>query len=462
MTAPLPDARGRFGDYGGRFVPETLVPALGQLEAAWHAARADPAFNAELEELLARFAGRETPLGEARRLSAELGGCRVLLKREDLCHTGAHKVNNTLGQVLLARRMGKTRVIAETGAGQHGVATATAAALFGLPCDVYMGALDVERQALNVFRMELLGARVIPVKAGSRTLKDAMNEALRDWVTNVGDTHYIIGSVAGPHPYPALVRDFQNVIGTEARAQVLELAGRLPDAVVACIGGGSNAMGIFSGFLADAAVRLVGVEAAGLGLDSGKHGAALARGTPGVLHGSRSYVLQDPNGQIIEAHSISAGLDYPGVGPELAWLKDQGRVELLQATDDEALDALTWLARLEGIIPALETAHAVHAARALARELGPKGLLIINISGRGDKDVDTVRKALVARVARPPRKRTGRRRAVPRPAAQKAAGRSQATRKAMPRAKKKAAAELPSRRRPPETKKRPRPAGRPA
>ncbi len=408
MTPTLPDARGRFGDYGGRFVPETLVPALDELESAWRAARADPAFEAELGSLLTRFAGRETPLGEARRMSAELGGCRVLLKREDLCHTGAHKVNNTLGQVLLARRMGKTRIIAETGAGQHGVATATAAALFGLPCDVYMGALDVERQALNVFRMELLGARVIPVRSGSRTLKDAMNEALRDWVTNVEHTHYIIGSVAGPHPYPAMVRDFQSVIGTEARAQVLEVAGRLPDAVVACVGGGSNAMGIFSGFIADPAVRLVGVEAAGLGLDTGKHGAALARGTPGVLHGSRSYVLQDRNGQIIEAHSISAGLDYPGVGPELAWLKDQGRVELRQATDDEALEALTWLARLEGIIPALETAHAVHAARGLARELGPGGLLIVNVSGRGDKDVETVRKALAAKAPPKKRKRAGR------------------------------------------------------
>jgi tryptophan synthase beta chain len=408
MTSTLPDARGHFGEYGGRFVPETLVPALDELEAAWRAARADPAFDAELRELLTRFAGRETPLGEARRMSAELGGCRVLLKREDLCHTGAHKVNNTLGQVLLARRMGKTRIIAETGAGQHGVATATAAALFGLPCDVYMGALDVERQALNVFRMELLGARVIPVRSGSRTLKDAMNEALRDWVTNVRDTHYIIGSVAGPHPYPALVRDFQSVIGTEARAQVLEVAGRLPDAVVACVGGGSNAMGIFSGFLSDPAVRLVGVEAAGHGLDSGKHGAALARGTPGVLHGSRSYVLQDANGQIVEAHSISAGLDYPGVGPELAFLKDQGRVELRQATDDEALDALGWLARLEGIIPALETAHAVHAARGLARELGPGGLMILNISGRGDKVVDTVRKALAARAAAQATRRAAR------------------------------------------------------
>jgi tryptophan synthase beta chain len=343
-----------------------------------------------------RFAGRETPLGEARRLSAAAGGCRILLKREDLCHTGAHKVNNTLGQVLLAQRMGKTRIIAETGAGQHGVATATAAALFGLPCDVYMGALDVERQALNVFRMELLGARVIPVRSGSRTLKDAMNEALRDWVTNVGQTHYIIGSVAGPHPYPALVRDFQSVIGREARAQCLDFAGRLPDAVVACVGGGSNAMGIFSGFVDDPSVRLVGVEAAGHGLETGRHGAALARGTPGVLHGSRSYVLQDADGQILEAHSISAGLDYPGVGPELSYLRDAGRVELRQATDVEALQALHDLARLEGIIPALETAHAVHAARLLARELGPDGLLVLNVSGRGDKDVDTVRKALAA------------------------------------------------------------------
>jgi tryptophan synthase beta chain len=415
MTSPtLPDARGRFGAYGGRFVPETRVPALDELEAAWQAARQDPAFQAELRELLVRFAGRETPLGEARRMSAEVGGCRVLLKREDLCHTGAHKVNNTLGQVLLARRMGKTRIIAETGAGQHGVATATAAALFGLPCDVYMGALDVERQSLNVFRMELLGARVIPVQAGSRTLKDAMNEALRDWVANVRDTHYIIGSVAGPHPYPALVRDFQSVIGTEARAQCLEHAGRLPDAAVACVGGGSNAMGLFAGFLGDPSVRLVGVEAAGHGLATGRHGAALARGTPGVLHGSRSYVLQDAAGQIVEAHSISAGLDYPGVGPELSYLKDTGRLTLMQATDDEALAALKYLATLEGIIPALETAHAVHGARLLARQLGPGGLIVLNVSGRGDKDVDTVRKALAAGAARPKSSTSRRRRPSPR------------------------------------------------
>jgi tryptophan synthase beta chain len=412
MKVTVPGPRGRFGAYGGRFVPETLVPALDELEAAWVAARDDAAFQAELGDLLARFAGRETPLSDARRMSADVGGCRVLLKREDLCHTGAHKINNTLGQVLLARRMGKQRIIAETGAGQHGVATATAAALFGLPCEVYMGALDVERQALNVFRMQLLGARVVPVQSGSRTLKDAMNEALRDWVTNVRDTHYIIGSVAGPHPYPALVRDFQSVIGTEARRQCLEVAGRLPDAVVACVGGGSNAMGIFHAFVPDERVRLVAVEAAGHGLSSGKHGASLAKGTPGVLHGSRSYVLQDGRGQIAEAHSISAGLDYPGVGPELAFLKDAGRLTLMQATDADALEAFRYLARMEGIIPALETAHAVSAARSVARDLGPDGLLVLNVSGRGDKDADQVRRMLAASDApRPRRKRAaGRRR----------------------------------------------------
>ncbi len=393
----VPDATGHYGPYGGRYVPETLVPALDELTLAWQAARRDPAFAEELTRLLTRFAGRPTALGDALRMGADAGGCRIVLKREDLCHTGAHKINNTLGQVLLARRMGKRRIIAETGAGQHGVATATAAALFGMPCDVFMGALDVERQALNVFRMQLLGARVVPVQSGSRTLKDAMNEAIRDWVTHVRDTHYIIGSVAGPHPYPAMVRDFQSVIGDEARAQVLQVAGRLPDAVVACVGGGSNAMGIFSAFIPDRAVRLVGVEAAGHGLDSGKHGAALARGRPGVLHGSKSYLLQDGDGQIVEAHSISAGLDYPGVGPELAWLKDEGRLELRQATDDEALDALGYLARTEGIIPALETAHAVAAARGLARELGPGGLLLVNVSGRGDKDIDHVTRSLAAR-----------------------------------------------------------------
>jgi len=390
----LPDDRGRFGDFGGRFVPETLVPALDELETAWRDARKDPRFTAELDELLARYAGRPTPLSEARRVSADVGGCRVLLKREDLCHTGAHKINNTLGQVLLARRMGKRRLIAETGAGQHGVATATVAALFGMPCEVYMGALDVERQALNVFRMRLLGTRVVPVQSGSRTLKDAMNEALRDWVTNVRDTHYIIGSVAGPHPYPALVRDFQSVIGREARAQSLEHAGRLPDAVVACVGGGSNAMGLFSGFVADEKVALVGVEAAGLGLESGKHGASLTRGRPGVLHGSRSYVLQDAHGQIAEAHSISAGLDYPGVGPELSYLKDEGRLTVASATDAEALESFGYLARMEGIIPAFETAHAVAEARRVARRLGPEGLVIVNISGRGDKDIDQARRLL--------------------------------------------------------------------
>ncbi len=420
----VPDARGRFGAYGGRFVPETLVPALDELEAAWRAAREDAIFQNELYSLLTRYAGRETPLGEARRMSKDAGGCRVLLKREDLCHTGAHKINNTLGQVLLARRMRKTRIIAETGAGQHGVATATVAALFGLPCDVYMGALDVERQALNVFRMELLGARVIPVNSGSRTLKDAMNEALRDWVTNVRDTHYIIGSVAGPHPYPALVRDFQSVIGKEARRQVLDAAGRLPDAVVACVGGGSNAMGIFSAFVGDPHVKLVAVEAAGHGLSTGRHGASLAKGTPGVLHGSRSYVLQDRHGQISEAHSISAGLDYPGVGPELSYLRDSGRLTLMQATDAEALEAFQYLARTEGIIPALESAHAVSAALKVARALGSDGLLIVNVSGRGDKDVDQVRRMLAPPKESPTdrslRARAGARRTAPARAARRA------------------------------------------
>jgi tryptophan synthase beta chain len=395
-TVALPDARGRYGEYGGRFVPETLVPALDELEAAWRAARADPSFQRELDDLLENYAGRETPLSEALRMSADVGGCRVLLKREDLCHTGSHKLNNTLGQILLARRMGKKRIIAETGAGQHGVATATAAALFGLPCEVYQGAVDVERQALNVFRMQLLGARVIPVESGSRTLKEAMNEALRDWVANVRDTHYIIGSVAGPHPYPALVRTFQSVIGREARRQVLERCGRLPDAVVACVGGGSNAMGMFSAFLEDPAVRLVAAEAAGHGIATGRHGASLAKGTPGVLHGSRSYVLQDADGQIAEAHSISAGLDYPGVGPELSHLKDQGRLTLRPQTDAAALESFQYLARGEGIIPALESAHAVAAAREVARELGPKGLVLVNVSGRGDKDVEQVRRMLDA------------------------------------------------------------------
>jgi tryptophan synthase beta chain len=393
-----PDALGHFGEYGGRYVPETLMPALEELETAWRSAREDAGFRSELERLLSCFAGRPTALTDALRMSEDCGGARILLKREDLCHTGAHKINNTLGQVLLARRMGKARIIAETGAGQHGVATATACALFGLPCEVYMGALDVERQALNVFRMQLLGAKVIPVESGSRTLKDAMNEAIRDWVTNVQETHYIIGSVAGPHPYPALVRDFQSVIGREAKSQCLAMVGRPPDAVVACVGGGSNAMGIFSAFLEDSGVQLVAVEAAGRGLSSGKHGASLAKGRPGVLHGSKSYVLQTRDGQIAEAHSISAGLDYPGVGPELAALKDAGRLTLAQATDAEALEALQYLARTEGIIPALESAHAVAEARKLARRLGREAILLVNVSGRGDKDVEHVRRALQPRV----------------------------------------------------------------
>jgi tryptophan synthase beta chain len=407
ITRRDPDARGYFGEFGGRYVPETLVEPVEELERAYMAARTDAEFQAELSRLLKHYVGRPTPVYEAARLTQAAGGATIYLKREDLTHTGAHKINNALGQALLAQRMGKQRVVAETGAGQHGVATATACALLGLDCHVYMGAEDMERQALNVFRMQLLGARVVPVTAGSRTLKDAMNEAIRDWVTNVRDTHYIIGSVAGPHPYPALVRDYQSVIGTEARAQVQELTGRLPDAVVACVGGGSNAMGIFSAFISDAGVKLVGVEAAGHGLASGRHGASLAKGRPGVLHGSRSYVLQTEAGQIAEAHSISAGLDYPGVGPELAYLKDEGRLTLMQATDAEALEALQWFARTEGIIPALESAHAIAAARTLGRELGAGGLLLVNVSGRGDKDVEQVRRALAAVApARPaPRKK---------------------------------------------------------
>ena len=394
MMGGIPGEDGRFGDYGGRFVTETLIPALTELEAAWRSAREDPLFQRELDGLLSTYAGRPTALYEARRMTADCEGARIFLKREDLCHTGAHKINNTLGQVLLARRMGKRKVIAETGAGQHGVATATACALFGIPCEIFMGALDVQRQSLNVFRMELLGARVHPVTAGAGTLKDAMNEAIRHWVTNVADTHYIIGSVAGPHPYPAMVRDFQSVIGREARAQCEQLTGGLPDAVVACVGGGSNAMGLFFEFVDAPDVALVAVEAAGHGLSTGRHGASLKKGRPGVLHGSRSYVLQDAHGQISEAHSISAGLDYPGVGPELAHLKDSGRLTLAHATDREALDALQYLARTEGIICALESAHAISHARKLARKLGPKAVMIVNVSGRGDKDVDHLRAAL--------------------------------------------------------------------
>jgi tryptophan synthase beta chain len=384
-----PDERGHYGDYGGRFVPETLVPALDQLEAAWRAARVDPGFQHELAELLARYVGRPTPLTDALRMTADCGGARILLKREDLCHTGAHKINNTLGQVLLAKRVGKTRVIAETGAGQHGVATATACALFGLKCQIYMGEVDVARQALNVERMKLLGAEVTPVTSGSRTLKDAMNEAIRDWIATFADTHYVIGSVAGPHPYPALVADFQSVIGTEARAQCLQATGKLPTAVVACVGGGSNSIGIFSAFLDDD-VKLIAVEAAGLGLASGKHGAALEAGAPGVLHGSRSSVLQDDDGQILEAHSVSAGLDYPGVGPQLAYLRDTGRITLRQTTDAEAVESFKYLSRTEGIIPALESAHAVARARDLAATGSHDDIVLVNLSGRGDKDLGEV------------------------------------------------------------------------
>jgi tryptophan synthase beta chain len=367
-------------------VPETLVAALDALATTYDALRADPAFRAEVDEMLRNFAGRPTPLTPAPRLS-EAARCRVLLKREDLAHTGAHKINNTIGQVLVARRMGKRRIIAETGAGQHGVATATACARFGLECLVYMGAEDMARQALNVYRMRLLGATVVPVESGTRTLKDATNEALRDWVTNVHTTHYVIGSVVGPDPYPRMVRDFQSVIGTEARAQVLAAARRLPDEVVACVGGGSNAIGIFAAFLEDAGVRLVGVEAAGEGLETSRHAASLSRGTPGVLHGSLSYLLQDADGQVRPAHSVSAGLDYPGVGPEHAYLKDTGRAEYVAVTDAEALEGFGALARLEGIVPALETAHAVAWVLASARTRRGDEVVVLNVSGRGDKDV---------------------------------------------------------------------------
>ncbi len=387
----LRDARGRFGPFGGRYVPETLVPALEELEEAYTRFSHDPAFQAELAGLLRDYAGRPTPLYFAQRLSDRLG-VRVYLKREDLLHTGAHKINNALGQVLLAKRMGKRRVIAETGAGQHGVATATAAAMLGLPCDVYMGREDTERQALNVYRMQLLGARVIPVDSGTRTLKDAINEALRDWVTHVRDTFYVIGSVVGPHPYPQMVRDFQSVIGREARQQVLDREGRLPDAVVACVGGGSNAMGLFSAFVQDPSVRLVGVEAGGLGLHTGQHAASLTAGSPGVLHGAYTYLLQDDAGQVLGTHSVSAGLDYPAVGPEHAYLKETGRAEYVPVTDVEALEAFHLLAELEGILPALEPAHAVAYLPSLARQLRPGAVVVVGLSGRGDKDVDTVRK----------------------------------------------------------------------
>jgi tryptophan synthase beta chain len=385
-----PDARGHFGPYGGTFVAETLIHALNELKAVWDEARADPSFQAEFRSELKHFVGRPSPIYHAARLSRDMGGAQIYLKREDLNHTGAHKINNTIGQALLARRMGKPRVIAETGAGQHGVATATICARYGMECVVYMGSEDVKRQSPNVYRMNLLGARVVPVESGSRTLKDALNEALRDWVTNVENTFYIIGTVAGPHPYPTMVRDFQSVIGEECLWQMPEMIGRQPDAVIACVGGGSNAMGIFHPYIPHEGTRLIGVEAAGLGLDSGKHSASLSAGTPGVLHGNRTYLLQDAGGQITETHSISAGLDYPGVGPEHAFLKDIGRAEYVGITDDEALSAFHRLCRTEGIIPALESSHAVAYAMKMAATMRPDQHLLVNLSGRGDKDIGTV------------------------------------------------------------------------
>jgi len=385
-----PDAAGRFGDYGGRYVPETLMPLVHQLDAAYRAAKADAGFQAELGGFLTHYVGRPSPLYFAERLTKHYGGARIYLKREELNHTGSHKINNCMGQILLAMRMGKTRIIAETGAGQHGVATATVCARFGLPCVVYMGSVDVERQKPNVFRMNLLGAEVRPVTSGSATLKDATNEALRDWVTNVHDTYYLIGSVVGMHPYPQMVRDFQSVIGREVRAQILEAEGRLPDALVACVGGGSNAMGLFHPFLADDGVRLYGVEAAGEGIATERHAAAINGGRPGVLHGSMSYLLQDADGQITEAHSISAGLDYPGIGPEHAWLNDVGRATYLTATDADSLGAFRLCAELEGILPAIESAHALARLDVVTRDVGKDGIVVLNLSGRGDKDVATV------------------------------------------------------------------------
>ena len=385
-----PDASGHFGPYGGSFVSETLVHALDELKAAYAHSRTDPAFQAEFRKELAHFVGRPSPVYHAERLSREIGGAQIFLKREDLNHTGAHKVNNTIGQALLARRMGKPRVIAETGAGQHGVATATICARYGLECVVYMGSEDVKRQSPNVYRMHLLGAKVVPVESGSKTLKDALNEALRDWVTNVENTFYIIGTVAGPAPYPEMVRDFQRVIGDECLTQMPQMIGRQPDAVIACVGGGSNAMGIFYPYIPHEQVRLIGVEAAGLGLDTGKHAASISAGSPGVLHGNRTYLLQDDNGQITETHSVSAGLDYPGVGPEHAWLHDIGRAEYVGITDDEALAAFHRLCRTEGIIPALESSHAVAHAMKLAATMRPDQHLLVNLSGRGDKDIGTV------------------------------------------------------------------------
>ena len=385
-----PDARGHFGPYGGTFVAETLIHALDELKAAYEHYRKDPEFVAEFKRELAHFVGRPSPIYHAARLSREVGGAQIHLKREDLNHTGAHKVNNTIGQALLARRMGKPRIIAETGAGQHGVASATVAARYGMECVVYMGSEDVKRQSPNVYRMHLLGARVVPVESGSRTLKDALNEALRDWVTNVENTFYIIGTVAGPHPYPMMVRDFQRVIGDECLVQMPDMIGRQPDAVIACVGGGSNAMGMFYPYIPHESVRLIGVEAAGQGLDTGKHAASLSAGSPGVLHGNRTYLLQDANGQITETHSISAGLDYPGVGPEHSYLKDIGRAEYVGITDDEALSAFHRLCRTEGIIPALESSHAVAHAMKLAATMKPEQHILVNLSGRGDKDIGTV------------------------------------------------------------------------
>ncbi len=389
-----PDARGRFGDYGGRFVAETLMPAVLEVERAYEAAKADPAFQAELDRYLKDYVGRPSPLWFAERLTAHFGGARIYLKREELNHTGAHKINACMGQILLARRMGKTRIIAETGAGQHGVATATVCALFGLPCTVYMGSTDVERQKPNVFRMKLLGAEVKPVTAGTGTLKDAMNEALRDWVANVRDTYYLIGTVAGPHPYPMMVRDFQCVIGDEAKVQMREATGRLPDVAVAAIGGGSNAMGLFHPFLDDSSVKLIGVEAAGRGIETGEHAASLAGGRPGVLHGERTYLLQDDDGQIKDAYSISAGLDYPGIGPEHSWLHDIGRVEYVSTTDREALDAFQLLTRTEGIIPALEPSHALAHVAKIAPAMNKDSTIVVGLSGRGDKDIFSVAKYL--------------------------------------------------------------------
>jgi tryptophan synthase beta chain len=389
-----PDERGRFGVYGGRFVAETLMPLILDVEQAYRAARDDTAFQDELRVYLRDYVGRPSPLWLAERLTRSLGGAKIYFKREELNHTGAHKINSCMGQILIARRMGRTRIIAETGAGQHGVATATVCALFGLPCTIYMGATDVERQQPNVFRMKLLGAQVVPVTSGAATLKDAMNEALRDWVANVADTYYLIGTVAGPHPYPMMVRDFQSVIGEEAKAQLQEKEGRLPDIAIACIGGGSNAMGLFYPFLDDPGVRLIGVEAAGHGLDSGQTAASIQRGKPGVLHGNRTYLLQTDDGQIEQAHSISAGLDYPGIGPEQAWLNDIARVEYVAATDDEALAAFQLCSKTEGIIPALEPAHALAHITKIAPTMSPENIILLNLSGRGDKDIFTVAKQL--------------------------------------------------------------------